>query len=73
LVRCFVGDFVTVAPGVHVGGDVSIGDGAFVGIGARISNLVSVGKWATVGAGAVVLDDVADGVTVVGCPARPIT
>ena len=72
LVRCQVGRYVTIAPGVHVGGDVTISEGAFVGIGARIKNLVNIGAWATIGAGAVVVDDVPPGVTVTGCPARPL-
>jgi sugar O-acyltransferase (sialic acid O-acetyltransferase NeuD family) len=67
-----VGDYATVGPGCAIGGVVSVGDGAFIGIGATISDRVSVGRNAVVGAGAVVIHDVADGVTVVGVPARPI-
>jgi sugar O-acyltransferase (sialic acid O-acetyltransferase NeuD family) len=67
-----VGNFATVGPGCAIGGVASVGDGAFIGIGATISDRVSVGRNAVVGAGAVVIRDVADGVTVVGVPARPI-
>ena len=66
-----IGDFVHVAPGVAIGGDVAIGDRSLVGLGARILPGVVVGADVIVGAGAVVIDDVPDGTTVLGVPARP--
>lgn len=45
---------------------------AAVGTGAVILPGVTIGAGATVGAGAVVTNDVADGETVVGNPARPM-
>lgn len=68
-----LGDFVSVSPGVHTAGGVSIEDDAFIGLGALIVNNVTIAARATVGAGAVVLRNVAAGVTVVGNPARPLT
>jgi len=65
-------DFVHIAPGVHVGGDVSIGSRSLLGIGAIVLPGVSIGCGAVVGAGAVVTRDVAAGATVVGVPAVPI-
>jgi sugar O-acyltransferase (sialic acid O-acetyltransferase NeuD family) len=65
-------DFVHVAPGVHLGGDVSIGSRSLLGIGAIVLPGVSIGSGAVVGAGAVVTRDVAAGATVVGVPAVPI-
>jgi len=67
-----VGDGVSIAPGAHTAGRVTICDEAFVGLGAVIINGVTVGRGAMVGAGAVVVRDVPQGVTVVGNPARPL-
>jgi sugar O-acyltransferase (sialic acid O-acetyltransferase NeuD family) len=67
-----VGDFVSVAPGAHTAGHVTIEDGAFIGLGAVIINGVTVGARATVGAGAVVTRDVPPDATVVGNPARAL-
>jgi len=68
-------DFVTLAPGVHVSGWVTVERGAYVGTGAVIVNgtaekPIVVGAGAIVGAGAVVTRDVPAGVTVVGVPAK---
>jgi serine O-acetyltransferase len=48
----------------------TIGPHAQIGSGARVLGKVRVGAHARVGANAVVLDDVPDGATVVGVPAR---
>ena len=74
---CSIGDFVTFAPGAKCNGNVAISDHAYIGAGALLrqgepGRPLRIGRGATVGMGAVVLDDVADGVTVVGNPARPI-
>lgn len=47
-----------------------IGDGVFVGVGARVLGGIKIGRGAQIGANAVVLDDVPDGATAVGIPAR---
>ncbi|HWE99552.1 MAG TPA: hypothetical protein VG248_07125 [Caulobacteraceae bacterium] len=65
-----IGDFVSVGPGAHTAGRVTVLEGAFVGLGALIINGVTVGARATVGAGAVVVRNVPEGATVVGNPAR---
>lgn len=66
-----IGDHVHIAPGAHLGGEVTVEEGAMVGIGAVILPGVRVGAWSVVGAGAVVLKDVPREVKVVGVPARP--
>ena len=70
--ECEVGVAAHVAPGAVLAGRVRVGRGAFVGIGAQVIQCRSVGEFAVVGAGAVVLNDVPDGATVVGVPARVV-
>lgn len=67
-----LGDFVTVSPGAIVNGNVTIHDDVFIGTGAVVTPGITIGRGAKVGAGAVVLDDVPDGATVVGVPARTV-
>lgn len=74
---CVVGDYVTFAPGVKCNGNIVIGDFAYIGTGAiikqgRSGKPLRIGKGAVVGMGAVVTKDVADGVVVVGNPAKPL-
>lgn len=70
-----LGEFATLAPGVHVSGKVEIGRGAYLGTGAvtvdgEYDAPLRIGDGAVVGAGAVVTRDVDPGTTVVGIPAR---
>lgn len=67
-------DFCTLAPGVHVSGNVHVGEGAFIGTGASIINgsrgrPLRIGPGAVVAAGACVTKDVEDGAMVAGVPA----
>jgi serine O-acetyltransferase len=50
----------------------TVADGAVIGAGAQVLGPVRIGLGARVGANAVVLEDVADGATVAGVPARPL-
>jgi serine O-acetyltransferase len=43
-----------------------------VGTGAKVLGNVTVGAGARIGANAVVIEDVPEGATVVGSPARPV-
>jgi sugar O-acyltransferase (sialic acid O-acetyltransferase NeuD family) len=69
---CRLGSYVHVAPGANVAGNVNVGRGSWVGVGAAIRQGVSIGEEVVVGAGAAVVADIADGLTVVGVPARPL-
>lgn len=69
---CRLGNGLHVAPGAHLGGGVVVGDFAWIGIGAAVRHYITIGKNVTIGAGAVVVSDVAEGVTAVGVPARPL-
>lgn len=65
-------DFVHIAPNVALAGHVHVGEGTFVGMGASVLPGIKIGKWCVIGAGSVVLQDVPDGATVTGNPARVI-
>jgi acetyltransferase EpsM len=67
---CRVGDWCTIAPGARLLGNVAVGNGAYIGASATILPRVRVGAGAVIGAGATVVDDVPEGVTVAGVPAR---
>ncbi len=72
-----LGDFTTLAPGVHVSGWVHVGRRVYVGTGATFVNGTKeeplvVGDDAVIGAGACVTRAVAAGSTVVGVPAKPL-
>lgn len=73
MTRTWLGDFVTVCPGVTICGDVEIGDECLIGAGAVICNLVTIGSGVTIGAGAVVAPGISipDGATMLGLPAKP--
>ena len=67
---CVLAEGVHISPGVRLAGGVTIGERSWIGIGASVRQLVSVGADVVVGAGAAVVNDVGDGLTVVGVPAR---
>ncbi|NDB18168.1 MAG: serine O-acetyltransferase [Actinobacteria bacterium] len=75
-----IGDDVVLFHGVTLGGTRAnpgrrhprVGNGAVLGAGATVLGPVSVGTQARIGAGAVVLQDVPDGATAVGVPARAL-
>ncbi len=79
-----IGDDCTLYNGVTLGGTrpsreqggqkrhPTLGDDVIVGSGARVLGPIRIGDGARVGAGAVVLQEVPDGVTMVGNPARQV-
>ena len=67
-----LGDHVHLAPGVHMGGDVTVDEGALIGVGASVLPSGQVGAWSIVGGGACVTRPVPPGTRVVGVPAREI-
>jgi sugar O-acyltransferase (sialic acid O-acetyltransferase NeuD family) len=70
---CVLEGGVHISPGAHVGGGVSIGECSWVGIGASVKHGVKIGNHVTVGASAAVVNDIPDGLTVVGVPAKEIS
>lgn len=66
---CALGNAVHVAPGAHLAGNVTVGPHTWIGAGAVVRQGQRIGANVMVGAGAVVVDDLPDGVTVMGNPA----
>ena len=69
---CVLGDGVHISPGARLGGTVRVGNESWIGIGAAVREGISIGANVRIGAGAAVVDDVPDGLTVGGVPARPL-
>lgn len=65
-----VGDFCVMNPGCNISGNVTLEGSNLIGTGATILQGITVGQESIVGAGAVVTKNVAQGITVVGVPAR---
>jgi sugar O-acyltransferase (sialic acid O-acetyltransferase NeuD family) len=63
-------DFATLTAGVALAGGVRVRETAYLGMNTAVRQGVTIGAAATVGMGAVVLDDVPDGETWAGVPAR---
>lgn len=77
---CVIGNNVSIMQAVTLGGTgkeegdrhPKIGDGVLISCGAKILGNLRIGTGAKVGAGSVVLQDVADHVTVAGVPAKVV-
>ena len=69
---CAIANFVHIAPGATLCGNVAVGEGALIGAGAVILPGKRIGDWAIVGAGAVVTRDVPNFAVVAGNPAKVI-
>jgi sugar O-acyltransferase (sialic acid O-acetyltransferase NeuD family) len=70
---CVLAPGVHVSPGARLSGDVKVGIRSWIGVGAALRQGITVGDDAMVGAGAVVVKPVANGMTVVGNPAAPLS
>jgi sugar O-acyltransferase (sialic acid O-acetyltransferase NeuD family) len=67
-----IGRGSVVNPGANLSGGILVEDGVLIGTGAQILQYLRIGAGAIVGAGAVVTQDVAEGTTVCGVPARAV-
>jgi sugar O-acyltransferase (sialic acid O-acetyltransferase NeuD family) len=67
---CWLGEYSSLAPGVTLGGHVSVGTCTAIGIGATLKNAITIGDHAVIGAGALVVKDCAGLVVMYGVPAK---
>lgn len=67
---CIIQDYVHIAPGVILCGNVKIDEGSIIGAGTTIIPGIKVGKWSVIGAGSVVVRDIPDGVLAYGNPCK---
>lgn len=65
---CRCADFASLAPGVTLGGMVTVGAFSAVGLGANVIHGKSIGSHTIVGAGALVLENLDDCVVAFGVP-----
>ena len=70
--NCRLGRFVVLAGHVGLSGSVTIGDGAQLGGRAGVTDHLTVGRGARVGAASMVINDIPEGETWGGQPARPM-
>ena len=70
--ECTIANFVHIAPGSVLLGNVCVGESSLIGANAVIKPGVIIGSNVTIGAGSVVLRDIPDGETWAGNPARKI-
>ncbi len=67
-----IGDYSNIAPGVSLGGSVTVGEGSYIYTGASVIPKVKIGNNCVIGAGSVVIRDVNDNEVVAGAPAKRI-
>jgi sugar O-acyltransferase (sialic acid O-acetyltransferase NeuD family) len=70
---CVIHDFVHIAPGVIMAGNVHVEENTLIGIGSMVAPNLIIGKNCLVAAGSVVTINIPDGATVRGNPARIIS
>lgn len=67
-----IGDFCNICPNATILGQCILGENVFVGSGAIIRNNARICSDVILGAGTVVINDITEAGTYVGCPAKKI-
>lgn len=68
--ECIIGDYVHIAPGVTLSGNVKVGDCTWIGVGSCVKQGIKIGENCMIGAGSVIVSDIPDNSTAYGNPAR---
>ncbi len=71
--ECILSDYIHIAPGAVLAGNVSVGYRTFIGANSVIKQGVTIGNDVVIGAGSVILKNIPDGQTYAGNPGKPIT
>ena len=67
---CTLGDYVHIAVGAHLAGNVQIGKRTWIGAGAIVKNNINICENSMIGMSAAVVKDVREPGTYIGVPAR---
>jgi len=67
---CIIGQFVHIAPGVKLSGEVSIQDNVHIGIGTSVIQSATIGENTVIGAGSVIVSDIDKNVVAFGVPCK---
>ena len=70
--NCRIGQMVMISGSAAIGGSVTLGDGTIIGGATVLKDHVSVGIGCRIAGGSAVIDDIPDGETWGGYPAKPI-
>lgn len=70
--NCYIDSFVSLAPGVNLGGFTRIESGASLGIGVSTKQGIRIGSGAVIGGQSMLIEDVPHGAVIVGVPGRPL-
>lgn len=69
---CVIKDFVHIAPGSTLCGNVKVGELTFIGAGTTVKNGITIGKNVTVGCGSNVIKNIPDNCIAYGNPCKVI-
>jgi sugar O-acyltransferase (sialic acid O-acetyltransferase NeuD family) len=69
---CLMGDFSSLAPGVHTGGNVTIGTCSAISIGSIVVHKITIGEHTVIGAGSTVTKNIEPFVVAFGSPCKKV-
>ena len=65
-------EYTVCANSVSIAGGVKVGRASYIGANASLREYTAIGNCTVIGAGSVVVEDIPNGETVIGNPARPL-